>query len=95
MPLSRSLLLQAFLLRRPVQAPFDRLLRSERRVAGWLMDKVDGAWLRLNNQGCHMNRDPRPAIDAAGLAIERIERFQVFSAGLPAFPLLAIHAVRT
>jgi SAM-dependent methyltransferase len=67
-------------------------VRSERRVAGWLMDRVDGAWLRLNAQGCHLNRDPLPAIAAAGFTVTDIEPFQVFSAGLPAFPMRAIRA---
>ena len=67
-------------------------VRSERPVAGWLMDRVDGVWLRLNGQGCHLNRDPLPAIADAGFRVEQVERFQVFSAGLPAFPLRAIHA---
>jgi SAM-dependent methyltransferase len=68
-------------------------VRSERAVAGWLMDRVDGAWLRLNAQGCHLNRDPIPALVDAGFRIEREDRFQVFSAGLPAFPMRAIHAI--
>lgn len=69
-------------------------VRSERAVAGWLMDRVDGAWLRLNAQGCHLNRDPLPAIAAAGFRIDEVEPFQVFSSGLPAFPMRAIRAVR-
>ena len=69
-------------------------VRSERRFAGWCMDRLDRPWLALNAQGCHMNRDPLPALVAAGFAIERVEPFQVFSAGLPAFPMRAIHARR-
>lgn len=69
-------------------------VRSDRAVAGWLMDRVDGAWLRLNAQGCHLNRDPLPALRAAGFEIHGIEPFQVWSAGLPAFPMRAIHARR-
>jgi ubiquinone/menaquinone biosynthesis C-methylase UbiE len=68
-------------------------VRSPRPVAGWLMDRFDGAWLRLNAQGCHMNRDPLPALAAAGFRVEQVDAFQVFSAGLPAFPLRAIRAV--
>jgi SAM-dependent methyltransferase len=67
-------------------------VRSERPVAGWLMDRVDRAWLRLNAQGCHLNRDPLPAIGAAGFVIDEIAPFQVYSAGLPAFPMRAIRA---
>lgn len=67
-------------------------VRSPRRVAGWLMDRVDGVWLKLNAQGCHLNRDPVPAITDAGFTIEHIESFQVFSAGIPAFPMRRIEA---
>jgi ubiquinone/menaquinone biosynthesis C-methylase UbiE len=69
-------------------------VRSEKRVAGWLMDRVDGAWLKLNAQGCHLNRDPLPAIAEAGFAIAHVEPFQLWSAGLPAFPMRAIHATK-
>jgi len=68
-------------------------VRSERPVAGWLMDRVDGAWLRLNAQGCHLNRDPRPALADAGFRVEHDDGVQVFSAGLPAFPMRVIRAI--
>ncbi len=69
-------------------------VRSERRVAGTLMRAVNGAWLRLNGQGCNLDRDPVPAITAAGFELTRVEPFQVFSAGLPAFPMRWIDARR-
>jgi SAM-dependent methyltransferase len=62
-------------------------VRSERRVAGRLMDLVDPLWLRLNGQGCHLNRDPKPALERAGFTIDRDEPFQIWSSGLPAFPM--------
>jgi SAM-dependent methyltransferase len=68
-------------------------VRSDKRIAGWLMDRVDGVWLALNQQGCHLNRDPLPAIAAAGFEVTRAEPFQLWSAGLPAFPMRVIHAV--
>ena len=67
-------------------------VRSERPVAGWLMDRVDPLWLYLNAQGCHLNRDPLPDLATAGLEVTRVEPFQVWSAGLPAFPMRTIHA---
>jgi len=67
-------------------------VRSERPVAGWLMDRVDPVWLYLNAQGCHMNRDPLPDLAAAGFEVTSMEPFQVYSAGLPAFPMRTIHA---
>jgi SAM-dependent methyltransferase len=69
-------------------------VRSERRVAGLLMRAVDPVWLRLNGQGCHLDRDPLPALDRAGIRIESIEAFQIWSAGIPAFPMRLIKATR-
>jgi SAM-dependent methyltransferase len=67
-------------------------VRSPRRVAGWLMDRFDGVWLRLNAQGCHMNRDPVAALAAAGFEVTRVDPFQIYSPGLPAFPLRMLEA---
>lgn len=69
-------------------------VRSERRVAGALMRAVDPLWLRLNGQGCHLDRDPLPALDRAGIRLESIEAFQIWSAGIPAFPMRLIKATR-
>ncbi len=69
-------------------------VRSPRKVAGVLMDTVNPLWLRLNGQGCRLNRDPLPALDRAGLVVERVEPFQVWSAGLPAFPMRLVRARR-
>jgi ubiquinone/menaquinone biosynthesis C-methylase UbiE len=62
-------------------------VRSERRVVGALMDLANPVWLRVNGQGCRMNRDPQGALARNGFAIERVEPFQIWSAGLPAFPM--------
>nr|HEX4313943.1 methyltransferase domain-containing protein [Kofleriaceae bacterium] len=67
---------------------------SPKRVAGALMHAVDPIWLRLNGQGCHMDRDPFPALERARFAIERVEPFQVWAPGVPAFPWRAIYARR-
>jgi SAM-dependent methyltransferase len=69
-------------------------VRSPRRVAGALMDAVNPLWLRVNGQGCRLNRDPLPALESAGLVIERVEPFQIWSAGIPAFPMRLIFARR-
>jgi SAM-dependent methyltransferase len=69
-------------------------VRSPRRIAGALMRAVDPLWLRLNGQGCHLDRDPLPPLARAGLVVERIEPFQIWSAGLPAFPMRLITATR-
>lgn len=70
-------------------------VRSERPLARRLMTALDPLWLRVNGQGCHMDRDPLPAITSAGLRIEAVDAFQVWSAGIPAFPMRAIRAVRS
>lgn len=69
-------------------------VKSPRRVAGALMAAVDPLWFRLNGQGCHLNRDPLPALARAGLEIDSVEPFQIWSAGLPAFPMRFIRAHR-
>jgi SAM-dependent methyltransferase len=69
-------------------------VRSPARVAGRLMDLVNPLWLRVNGQGCSLNRDPVPSLREAGLRIERIESFQIWSAGIPAFPMRLIFATR-
>jgi len=69
-------------------------VRSPSRIAGALMDLVNPLWLRVNGQGCRLNRDPLPVLERTGLHIERVEPFQIWSAGLPAFPMRMIYAVR-
>lgn len=65
---------------------------SRRPVAAALMHALNPAWLRVNGQGCNMNRDPVPAIERAGFVIEQRHAFQVFAPGLPAFPMERIEA---
>jgi len=69
-------------------------VRSPRAVAGTLMRAIDPLWHVLNGQGCHLHRDPLPALARAGLRVDAIEPFQIWSAGLPAFPMRLIDAVR-
>jgi len=69
-------------------------VRSEGRVTGMLMDVANPLWLVANRQGCRMNRDPMPALAAAGLVVDRVEPFQLFTTGLPAFPMRMIFARR-
>lgn len=70
-------------------------VRSERAVAGLLMHAVNPLWLWINGQGCRLDRNPLPDLERAGLHIDRIEPFQIWSAGLPAFPMRAIFARRS
>ncbi|MBS1124430.1 MAG: methyltransferase type 11 [Deltaproteobacteria bacterium] len=69
-------------------------VRSPKRIAGALMDLANPLWLRVNGQGCRLNRDPIPVLAGAGIHVERVESFQLWSAGLPAFPMRSIHATR-
>jgi SAM-dependent methyltransferase len=69
-------------------------VRSPRAVAGALMRAIDPLWYVLNGQGCHLHRDPLPALARAGLRVDAIEPFQIWSPGLPAFPMRLIDAVR-
>jgi SAM-dependent methyltransferase len=67
-------------------------VRSPGAVAGTLMRAANPLWLALNAQGCNMHRDPLPLIRAAGFAVDRVEPFQIFTPGIPAFPMRAIWA---
>jgi ubiquinone/menaquinone biosynthesis C-methylase UbiE len=67
-------------------------VRSHGIVAGPLMDLLDPVWLYLNRQGCHMNRRPIEKLVERGFVIEEAVPFQVFAAGLPAFPMRRIRA---
>lgn len=65
---------------------------SPRAVAGALMRAFDPVWLALNGQGCRMSRDTEANLVRAGFSVDDVEPFQVFSAGLPAFPMRRIEA---
>jgi len=69
-------------------------VKSERKIAGALMTAFNPLWLKLNGQGCRMNRDPLPSLERAGLVVDRVEPFQIWSAGIPAFPMRLIYARR-
>jgi len=68
-------------------------VRSERPVPGFLMWAFNWLWRLLNGDGCNMHRRPLQALRAAGFEVVEVERFQVYSAGWPAFPLRRIRAV--
>jgi SAM-dependent methyltransferase len=69
-------------------------VRSPSPIAGALVHAVNPLWLRVNGQSCRMNRDPIPALARAGIVVDHVDAFQVWSAGVPAFPLRAIRAHR-
>ncbi|HEY1956618.1 MAG TPA: class I SAM-dependent methyltransferase [Polyangiaceae bacterium] len=65
---------------------------SDRRVPRALMHAADPLWLWLNHQGCHMDRDTVASVREVFPNVEITERFQIWSAGLPAFPMLTLRA---
>jgi ubiquinone/menaquinone biosynthesis C-methylase UbiE len=69
-------------------------VRSTRPLGGIAMDLFNPIWLRINKQGCNLNRRPREAIASAGFVIEHSTDFQQFYSALPAFPLQRIEAKR-
>lgn len=69
-------------------------VRSSRKLSGIAMDLFNPMWLRLNKQGCNLNRRPREAITDAGFVVERTSEHQYFYEALPAFPLQEIKAKR-
>jgi ubiquinone/menaquinone biosynthesis C-methylase UbiE len=69
-------------------------VRSDHAIAGRLMDLVDPLWLKLNKQGCHLNRNPIEALRQAGFRIEADVPFKTFETYMPAFPLRRIRALR-
>jgi ubiquinone/menaquinone biosynthesis C-methylase UbiE len=69
-------------------------VRSAHRVSGVAMDLFNPIWLRLNKQGCNLNRRPREAIVKAGFTIEQVRELKFFFTSLPAFPLQQIDAKR-
>jgi ubiquinone/menaquinone biosynthesis C-methylase UbiE len=69
-------------------------VRSASPLSGLAMDLFNPIWLRLNKQGCNLNRRPRQAIIDAGFVIERSRELQFFYQAMPAFPLQQIEARR-
>jgi ubiquinone/menaquinone biosynthesis C-methylase UbiE len=67
-------------------------VRSQRPIAGLLMDATNPLWLRLNGQGCNWNRQPLPQIKASGFQVDDVRAFQRFDTLYPAFPMQRIRA---
>jgi ubiquinone/menaquinone biosynthesis C-methylase UbiE len=67
-------------------------VRSPHAVAGALMSLFDPIWVALNGQGCHMDRNTEQTLASAGFVLDAVHAFQVFSPGIPAFPMRRIEA---
>ncbi len=65
---------------------------SERPVAARAMRALDPLWLAANGQGCHLDRDTTRDVERAGFALQSVDKSQLWSPGLPAFPLREITA---
>jgi len=65
---------------------------SSRPLSRALMHATDPIWLHLNGQGCHMDRDTVATVREVFDHVEIVERFKIFSDGLPAFPMVALRA---
>jgi ubiquinone/menaquinone biosynthesis C-methylase UbiE len=69
-------------------------VRSASPLSGIAMDLFNPIWLRMNKQGCNLNRRPHQAITSAGFVVEDRREFQFFYKTMPAFPLQQIAATR-
>lgn len=67
-------------------------VRSDRAIPGALMVAFNWLWRLMNGQGCNMHRRPLPLIEKAGFRVEDVVPFQVFTPGIPAFPMRRIRA---
>ncbi len=62
-------------------------VRSDRPVSGAVMDLLNPLWLRLNRQGCHMNRKTEVLIQQSDFIVDESRPFKIFAPGIPAFPM--------
>jgi len=70
-------------------------VRSENRLAGFVMDILNPIWLSMNKVGCHWNRRIVEEVKAAGFVIRSVERYKIFSEAAPlAFPFRVVKAER-
>jgi SAM-dependent methyltransferase len=69
-------------------------VQSHRFISASLMHLFNPVWRLLDAQGCNMNRRSLAAVRMAGFQVLDVERFQLFSPGIPAFPTCSIRAVR-
>lgn len=68
-------------------------VRSPNRVKATIMDVLNPLWLRVNRQGCNMNRSVVEHLAPAGFELVSVEPDQLWTPGVPAFPLELVEAV--
>lgn len=68
-------------------------VRSDHRLAGYMMDLLNPLWLYLNGAGCHLNRRTEEDVESAGFATLSVEPHKIWSQAVPAaLPLRVITA---
>lgn len=67
-------------------------VRSRHVLSGWLLDFFNPLWLKLNQQGCNMNRKTEWLLEAYGFKLSEVRPFKIFAPGVPAFPMRWIRA---
>lgn len=67
-------------------------VRSHRQLSGRVMDVLNPLWLKLNGQGCNMNRNTEFLLEQNGFNLKEVKRFKIFTAGTPTFPKRWIRA---
>jgi SAM-dependent methyltransferase len=67
-------------------------VRSDKAFGSFMMTLANPLWMKLNRQGCRLNRNPLGAIAAAGFALDDVRSFQRFDTMLPAFPMRRVKA---
>ena len=67
-------------------------VRSEEAIPGLFMDLFNPLWMRLNKQGCRLNRNPLGDIEAAGFVIDDVRSSKRFDTVMPAFPIRRVRA---
>jgi hypothetical protein len=63
-------------------------------MARTLMHAVDPLWVWINEQGCHMDRDTLAQVRTTFGDVS-VEHFQIYSNGLPAFPMCSLRVTKT
>jgi ubiquinone/menaquinone biosynthesis C-methylase UbiE len=67
-------------------------VRSDERIPGLFMDLFNPVWMRMNRQGCRLNRNPLRAMETAGFALDDVMSFKRFDTVMPAFPVRRVRA---
>ena len=62
-------------------------VKSDRAVAGALMDAFNPLWRAIGRLGCNMNRATEASLRSTGFTLREVEPFQIFVPAMPAFPI--------